>query len=72
MKSRIGAAALVLAAGSAGAMDLVVDGKPPAGIWYGAAPTNVVGPTDQKAAEELARVVKRMSGGDSTRTWTST
>jgi hypothetical protein len=58
----IGAAALAMTAGASYALDLVKDGRPLAGIWFEAAPTNATGLTDQMAAEELAGVVQRMSG----------
>jgi hypothetical protein len=57
-------AGLVLAAGTAVAMDVVRDGKPLAGIWFEKAATNALGLTEQKAAEELAAIVKRMSGAE--------
>lgn len=56
------AAGLSLAAGSLLAMDVVKDGKPVAAIWYEQAPTNAAGMTVQKAAEELAGVIEKMSG----------
>lgn len=64
MRIMIGMAGLLLAAGTTGAMDLVKDGQPRAAIWYEAAPSNAVGMTGQRAAEELVRAVKIMSGAE--------
>lgn len=60
----VATAGLALAAGMGSAMDVVKDGKALAGIWYEAAPSNEVGLTAQKAAEELAAAVKKLSGAD--------
>ena len=64
MKQWILAGGLVLAAGLGQAMEVVKDGRAMAGVWYETTPTNAMGLNEQAAAEELVRVVKRMSGAD--------
>lgn len=64
MKRNLCVWGLVLAVASAHAMDVVKAGKPVAGVWYEAAPTNTTGRTDRQAAEELAGIVMRMSGAE--------
>ena len=63
-QAKIVVIAMAMQAGTLLALDVVKNGKPLAGVWFEAAPTNAVGLTDQKAAEELARVVKLMSGAE--------